>query len=288
MSNHCLAVLIGVFATAGSDAASSSRDGLYLLNAELRDAVTESVPARQLSLGDEVPFAPLRSQIIPNDNWNRSFQLSIHLPFDERFKSANQHILVIGERVFRQGGSGTQGREQSSLHFTLNGKRAAEAVAVFLGADLKYRRHPGHQISLEWVPTKNEFQVGEPVTVKLRVRNAGKKAFAFEKGGRNRAARDNQFRFTAEHNGKPVIDIGSTNNFGGISVSRTVKPGEVFEDEVDLRKWFAFDKPGHYDILGSYYMAMQNPEADARGRTIWEEWVTNQFHLRVDAADPEE
>jgi ATP-dependent DNA helicase RecG len=77
--------------------------------------------------------------------------------------------------------------------------------------------------------------VGKPVTVTLRVRNVGKKAFSFDKGGRNRAARDNQFRFTAEHDGKPVIDISSTNNHGGLSVAPIVKPGEVFEDEVDLK-----------------------------------------------------
>jgi hypothetical protein len=96
-----------------------------------------------------------------------------------------------------------------------------------------YRRHPQHNILVSFSPTKPEFKIGDEVTSVLQVTNIGKNALSFNKGGRNRAVRDNQYIFSARYNGKQVEDIGSSSHFGGMYVKRVLKPGEVFEDTIN-------------------------------------------------------
>jgi hypothetical protein len=50
----------------------------------------------------------------------------------------------------------------------------------------------------------------------------------------------------------------------------------VFEDRVDLADWFAFDRPGTYQLLGSYYMAFCDPDDDSWW-TVWEDHATAEF-----------
>jgi hypothetical protein len=114
----------------------------------------------------------------------------------------------------------------------------------------------------------------------MRIRNVAENTVAFIKGGGNLAARDNQYAFSARLRGKQVNDIGTSLDFGGLACRKTLKPGEVFEDKVDLRKWFAFDRLGTYEMLGSYYMEFNDPARDD-WHTVWEDYATAEFTVRV-------
>ena len=107
----------------------------------------------------------------------------------------------------------------------------------------------------------------EDVIVTLRITNVGTNAVSFMQGGRNRAARDNQYTFSARSRGKQVEDVGTSYHFGGLAVRRVLRPGDVFEDKVSLKKWFSFKDAGMYEMHGSYYVDFQDPEDDS-WRTI--------------------
>src|SRR5262249_28752585 len=112
------------------------------------------------------------------------------------------------------------------------------------------------------------------------VTNVGDNTLSFQKGGRNRALRDNQYIFSAYWNGKQVADIGSSYHMGGLSTRKVLKPGETFEDRVSLSKWFAFDKGGLYEVHGAYYMEFYDPNAST-WRPIWEDYVSADFQIRI-------
>jgi hypothetical protein len=70
-----------------------------------------------------------------------------------------------------------------------------------------------------------------------------------------------------------VPDIGSNVHFGGLATPRVLEPGGVFEDEIDLSKWFAFEEKGSYEVLGSYEIDVprsrqRNAQADLDGLHI--------------------
>jgi hypothetical protein len=168
------------------------------------------------------------------------------------------------------------------LDFRFSGPDDALAVARYLNAPIICHRHPGHQLLVSFTPARTSFRIGADVPVTFRIENVGANTVAFSKGGAYRgASRDNQYSFSARLWGRQVEDIGSSNHFGGIAGSVFLKSGEVFADNVDLKKWFAFDRPGTYEVLGSYSMHYFDPEGEAF-RTIWSDYVTSAFEVKID------
>ena len=135
---------------------------------------------------------------------------------------------------------------------------------------------------VSFTPLRPSFRIGDDVRVKFRIENIGTNAISFQKGGHYRgASRDNQYAFSAELLGRQVPDIGSNNHFGGISVARVLEAGDVFEEEVSLNKWFAFDKRGLYSVFGSYAMTFYDP-ADPRSGVLWTDYVSNEFLVKIE------
>ncbi len=87
--------------------------------------------------------------------------------------------------------------------------------------------------------------------------------------------------FSAQFLGKQVPDIGSSHHFGGISTRRVLAAGDVFEQEVSLDKWFAFNKKGSYEVFGSYDLMFHDP-TNAGSRPIWMDYVSGKFFVKID------
>ena len=66
------------------------------------------------------------------------------------------------------------------------GEEAAKKVAAHLKIEAKLRKHPGHRIAVQWTPEKEFFLVGEPVKLKMTIKNIGDVPFTFMAGGRQR------------------------------------------------------------------------------------------------------
>jgi len=278
MKKIILTAIILVLAVSAS--ADVPENGIYHCAQAENGKMIIAVGGKEVYFGDDGRLDIMDAMISAQDNANTNFYLALDIPYDTTIECA-AYVLVVDGTAYLQGGYGSSENISSSINFHVPGQERAEQVAEYFAIPLLLRRHPGHQFLVSFVPDKESFTVGEDVMVTLQITNIGSDTIAFMKGGRNRAARDNQYIFSAERNYEQVEDIGSSMHMGGMAFSKKLVPGEMFEDSISLKKWFAFAEPGMYAVHGSYYLAFQDPEDDT-WRTLWEDHVAADFYVRVD------
>jgi len=273
-------LLMGVLCFAPFPAlAGQAENGIYERSQGTAAVLVRAQGGQEVRLGERRNLKILKTNILSMNNENARFYLTVTVPYDPMIGPSEYTLLVDGT-AYRQVGSGASQKETSSLSFEVTGDDNAKKVAKYLGTSLPYRRHPGYELQVSFIPAKPEFETGEEVIVTLRITNVGTKAIAFMQGGRNRAARDNQYIFSARYQGKQVEDIGTSYHFGGMSVRRVLEPRELFEAEVSLNKWFLFKEAGVYEIHGSYYLDFQDT-ADDSWKTIWEDYASADFAVTI-------
>ncbi len=278
MKRFCIALLS--FVSTMVLGAAHPDDGI-LLRAEGEPAPwIVSQDGQKVFLGARQELKIQKSEIFSQDNANTRFYLTLTVPYDKTI-GPSTYVLLIGGTAYRQAGSGASREETSSLSFYISGEDKAKEVSQFFNVPLLLRRHPRHSLLVSFIPAQQEFGVGEDVTAKLRIKNVGTNNVSFMKGGRNRAARDNQYVFSARRQGRQVDDIGTSYHRGGLAGRQVLKPEELFEDTISLSKWFAFAEPGIYEILGSYYLDLKDPDSGS-WRTIWEDYVSADFIVRIE------
>ena len=259
--------------------AAEPENGIYELSQDTSAALVKTQDGQEVRLGERRPLQIRKTEMFSQNNENTRFYLSVTIPYDPSL-GPSSYVLFVDGTAYRQVGSGSSTNETSSLGFYVSGDDKAKQVAKHFENSLRYRRHPGHHLQVSFMPEKKEFETGEDVIVTLRITNVGTNAVSFMQGGRNRAARDNQYIFSARYRGNQVEDVGTSNHFGGTAGRRVLRPGEVFEDKVSLKKWFSFKEAGMYEIHGSYYLDFKDPEDDF-WRTIWEDYASTDFIVAI-------
>jgi hypothetical protein len=234
---------------------------------------------RDVRLGERKTIPIIKAHIGSVDNENTKFYLSITTAIPADLGRRLAYILFVEGNMYEEAGSGLTANEVTSLLFYVMGKGKAEQVSKYFRTSVWYRKHPGHRLQATFVPVKREFAAGEDVATTLRITNVGTNTVSFGQGG-HRGARDNQYQFSAQFRGNRVEDIGPKGESSGYVVRRTLRPGEVFEDKVSLKKWFSFEEAGVYNVHGSYYLAFQDPANDSQS-TIWEDYVSADFIVTI-------
>lgn len=289
MRNIATAILLLVSGCAfGSD---QFADGIYLRAEEGPAPEIVCQGGHKGFLGARQDLNILKVEFIPYNNSNTLFGLRLVVPFDESIKGGSFILLVAGTAylqhmlgapgmdAFREHMSGYN-KDKSSLGFNVIGGDEAKEISEFFNAPLSLRTDPGYNLLATFTPIKPEFDPGEEVTAILRLKNAGTNTVAFQKGGRM-YGRDTQFSFSAQYLGKPVEDIGADYGIGGGgSGTWMLEPGEVFEDTINLSKWFTFDRPGLYEVHGSYYLPFRDTDIFVCG-TIWDDHVSADFSVKI-------
>ncbi len=241
-------------------------------------------------LGKKQSILVTQAEIRSQDNANTQFVLTVTTPHDTGQAKATE-VLAVGGKLYPRNGWGSD-QQKESLDFPISGADNAKEVAEHFRAAITWRKHPGYNMEVSFTPARSEFEVGDEVKVTLRIQNVGSNAFSFQQGGMNRAERDQQYTFVARFEDKQVEDLGTTMHFGGLSGDRVLKPGEAFTDTIVLNKWFMFDKPGQYRILGSYYMAFKKVSDDNAALQpswwwpIWVDYATAPFTVNIVPAKP--
>lgn len=271
-----LLLLVGI-AILGAD---QPDNGIYLRIREETAQSAMSQDGQKIYLGKKQELKILKSELSSENNANDRFLLELTLPYNENLKPASYILIVTGVAYAQSESAELYNKEMSLIRFRFSGNENAKQVSEYLKTPVVYRMHPQYNLRVLFIPSKQEFSVREEVTATLQIANVGTNSIAFMKGGRNRAARDNQYIFSAHLNFRQVNDIGSSFDFGGACVSLVLKPGGVFEDKISLSKWFAFDKAGIYEIHGSYYLAFTDPGSKSC-KTIWEDYVSSDFTVHI-------
>jgi hypothetical protein len=171
------------------------------------------------------------------------------------------------------------------LWFTVAGEEPAGRVARALKCELQLRQDPGHRLTVKWTPDKETYQVGDTITLKFELKNAGKEKVTFRIGGTQRGPRDNQYRFVAQSGyggGKGVPDTGDPNNFGGMSWTKTLRPDEVYEAKIELNKWFKFETADSYRITGIWQLHLEDPTREGFDQGLWDDLVCGECVVKVE------
>lgn len=246
-------------------------------------------------LGEKQQPAILESRIVSQDNANKEFIAFVKLQYapdlerstyqlgDKHFEIPVNYILIIDGNAWYGSGSTSSdsaSHKSSHLRISIMGQENAVSVAKYLDAPVLLREHPRHNLLVSFTPLKGQYITGEKVQVKFLLANIGTEPFSFLKGGHQRGTRDNQYVFSAELMGEQVKDISTSGNMGGLCVPYLLAPGEILEETIDLNKWFTFDAPGYYSVLGSYLLNFLDP-SDRNMRTVWEDYATAKFYVYI-------
>ncbi|HYF49562.1 MAG TPA: hypothetical protein VEJ63_09160 [Planctomycetota bacterium] len=266
-------------------AAAELEDGLYWESQEADAAEYVAANGREVFLGKKCDLKVTSASVRAEDNTNETFYVQVELPYDERLTKDKRLSLVVAKRVHAYAGSGHEDEKRCWMEFRVRGKEHADTVAKFFNTQTVVRQHPGHRLKVEFFAEKKSYAAGNDVLAQLRIQNVGDKPVAFKSGGHNRAARDTQFRFSAYLDGESVKDIGNNLSLGGLSTVVTLQPGKSFVDSVKLNDWFKLDKPGYYDVLGSYLMEYYDPEKPDDFHPVWNDIVSAEFSFEVDTAE---
>lgn len=261
-------------------------DGVYVSKVEgeglriKRNDGAEVVLGKRL--GHKFGTATIRS--IANDNSKFVLDLKNAGPLADG--AERHHLALVIDGIYMGVWSHSDRHPDGTMDLScsVHGDEAAQKVAAHLKAELQRRKHPGHRLEVRWSPEKTSYEVGEPVTLKMEIRNAGSVPVLFYVGGQQRGPRDNQFRFLAypsRADGKAVPDTGDPKNFGGKASFRRLKPGESFVKSISLDKWFTFTEPDGYRITGLYELQLLEESGQAFPVRVWDELVAGDCVVRI-------
>jgi hypothetical protein len=234
-------------------------------------------------------FGQATMHSVKNDNSQFVLQLKNAGPLAAEATSSYMALMIDGICLGVWSHSDPHANGTMDLSCSVYGEEAAKRVAAALKIDLPRRKHPGHRFETRFVPEKESYGAGEPVTLKMEIRNTGAAPFTFMVGGKQRGPRDNQFRFLAYRSygmGKAVADTGDPLNFGGIGSYHTLKPGETLTKSITLDKWFTFTEADYYRITGIYELELYDfAPPDRFGSPIWDDLAVGDCLVRVVAKD---
>jgi hypothetical protein len=289
MSRFLTACVVCLVTVAGGPA-DEIEDGIYALKPGGEGRHVKLSGGAEVVLGQRRggTWARAAMESVTNDNSRFVVELSKVGPLDNSGGPATVVLVIDGVCMPFRGGSGLDGGPLE-LWFTVSGEEAARKVAARLKVEPRRRKHPGHRIAVRWVPDKEAYRVGEPITLTMELKNVGDTPIAFRNGGQQRGPRNNQFRFLAYRShgyGKAVPDTGDPTNFGGLGGVLTYKPGETFTDTVRLDKWFAFTEPDTYRVTGLYELELhETSPRRVHDVPIWDDFAVGDCLIKVVAKE---
>lgn len=234
-------------------------------------------------------FGRIEMKSMANDNTRFRIHLKGAGPFREGDDIGRLALVVDGVYATVWGHSDPDELGRMDLSASVTGAEAARRIAVALGVQPRLRQHLGHRMEVTYEPTKQSFQAGEAVVLKMTIKNTGDVPFSFQDGGKQRGPRNNQFGFTALCNGgqgPEIPDTGDPRHHGGKSVLRTLRKGEAFEKEVDITKWFDLSQPGTYKIDGRFEIELHDPDAEEYF-VLWEDVAHGECLVAIEPEQEE-
>jgi len=268
----------------------TSSNGLYYVSATGTGQTLHAPDGTAIEIGERAEIKILKAYVFANNNANTDFQVWLNTddyPVHPKTGAMPKTVVLrIGGHAYWYGGGGGKTGNYNEMQFAIHGREEAELAANGLSGNFVLRKPPGYRFFSQFVPTKTEFQTNEPVLVRFSIENLDDRIIAFQNGGQQRGYRDNQYGFRAMFNwDQPVADIGSPENFGGLCQLVNLQPGKTFESEIDLKKWFAFDKAGTYAIHGFFALEFHTPDHTVDSLSsrslLWSDYASADFTVIV-------
>ncbi len=263
-------------------------DGLYLNDRNGTDSVIcvwmPDQFTHKLIFDDSVKIKWKELHIFSVNNENTEFYA--YFIFSPMKDSLKNYSLMLDDTLYGYGGSG-KSNEEYHTQFNLD-ERRARLLGKVMNTEVKYRKHPGHQFELQFITDKEKYKVGDTVNVNFVVKNTGKNTVLYGHGGayRNATGRNDNFMFTATLNGDTLPDCCASMCFGGLFSYQPLASGASDTIQECVSKWISFNRPGIYEITGSYHFALEhekeNREYPWDAHLIWSDEPRTVFTVVVE------
>jgi len=272
---------------AASAAEGRLADGIYFVSRSEEGTAIERVDGTRIFITGLATkaFGTAKVTSVANDNSLYRLDLTNAGPFSPEVQLPVLAVCLDGICLSVVSQSDPHPDGTVDLIAYVPGQEVAERVAKSLGIKARARQHPGHILVARWKPMTLSYGLGEPLVLRMEIENVGQKTVCFQDGGRQRGARNNQFAFIAHRglgSGPAIPDTGDPQHFGGMGNHRTLGPGEVFKKEVDVTKWFKFEKPGSYKLTCLYQTELFERDVTF---AIWDEYVVGDCIVVVRAGE---
>ncbi|MCA8991084.1 MAG: hypothetical protein KDA88_03855 [Planctomycetaceae bacterium] len=273
--------------------AAELEDGIYLITGGGGTEVT-LFNGETVRIVHQGPLNHQSATVRSSDNNNTKYQLGVVLPFG----SGNDRIRVlvangVATRIYHSS-KVKQDDDDDPWHNWYGQLQQADeraesltALVEGLNAERFDRNHPGHVLLTKWKPKEAAYAIGSPVVLQMNIKNIGDVPMSFYNGGMQRGPRNNQFDFICRRgigSGKALPDVGSPFNFGGIASKVTLEPGDDFDMEIDITKWFKFEEPDTYRVTGLFRLELQ-PTEDNQWWVLWEDLAVGECELKIIAKE---
>ncbi len=280
-----------------SSAQNYESDGLHYVSSLSSIPEIRTADGSTIRAGEKAALKILKAHVYSQNNANTVFDIRLDTSDYSRSSGvadpSSSLVLRIGTNWYRcHGSAGKTSGAWNSFWFQANDKAAAEVIARSFSVPCVLRAPPGYKLFPQFIPTKSVCAPSDSITVTFLLQNLDDRVVTFRRGGQQRGPRDNQYGFSGRrsgpdggYKGEALMDVGDPTNFGGIWTHVELKPGQTFTNEVDLKKWFAFDKPGRYAIHGYYQLDFYQPaspeDAFMPWSESWQDYASADFIIEV-------
>ncbi len=212
-----------------------------------------------------------RPHVFSIDNDNESFLLYVEVDKLAQGEWPTLRWEQAAVRAHSTGGDATRWTATFAL-----GRDPAVRLARALGVTLQERRRLDDGLVGVFRAASQPFQAGQPMIIILRVENRGTGTVQFVLGGRQRGPRDNRFEFTLRAVGGLPLPAIVAHDFGGLSTTKKLGPGESVDVSADLQSWAAIDSAGDYEVKCAYEAELHASD----GRAEWPERAADMWTWR--------
>ena len=209
------------------------------------------------------PLSSQRAEIYAGNNRNDLFFAMVYFPGTG---CSDSLLQLDAESILSTGYGSDSNSNTCNVFFSLTPVQAARAAAFF-----KTTRQDRHEIGERLSAT---FSVSDSLELVVRITNPPEASpVQWQKGGRNRGARDNQFSMRITRDGQPVRTIEAI-DLGGLSGMMVHEPGQAIEVRAPITNWGDISIPGRYVVEGAYEIVLTpvgvRPYADGRRGEMWD------------------
>ncbi len=268
-------------------------DGIYRVRAgdseeqgtEVKRSDADGTIVLLQRLTDQFGLATIQSD--SNDNTHFHIYLKKVGPLNEEYRPGHYAFVIDGICLMVSGHQEPDQEGLMEMSANIASRKSADKIADRLGVIHRLRAHPGHQFETTFNSVEKSYLPNEPIVLEMKIQNVGDVPFSFYDGGQQRGARNNQFGFAAFRNsgdGEGVPDTGDPNNFGGMAGLRKLKPGESFQKQVDITKWFDLSQPDTYKISGRFEMELHDPEEESYF-VLWDDIAQADCQVLIESND---
>ena len=175
----------------------SIADGVYTIRADGKGQGVRLNDGREVMIGDKLKGKAGYTTVtsLANDNSRFELKWTYSGPIDAAPTAAGTALVIDGVGTVASGGFSGRPGDPMGLLFLIPARNWPKKPRLASRQACRPRKHPGHRLEVRWTADKESYQVGEPVVLKVTIRNSGDAVVSFNVGNKQRSPAMGGFAF---------------------------------------------------------------------------------------------